>query len=69
MITKYRPDLEGYVSTNQPGATGDGYAMAEAVGAQLIQMDQIQIHPTVEQQLFYADCRGPARWRRNSGQL
>ena len=49
MITKYRPDLEGYVSTNQPGATGDGYAMAEAVGAQLIQMDQIQIHPTVEQ--------------------
>ncbi len=50
MIKQYRPDLEGYVSTNQPGATGDGYAMAEAVGAQLIQMDQIQIHPTVEQE-------------------
>lgn len=49
LITKYRPDLEGYVSTNQPGATGDGYVMAEAVGAELIQMDQIQIHPTVEQ--------------------
>lgn len=50
LILKYRPDLEGYVTTNQPGATGDGYVMAEAVGAELIQMDQIQIHPTVEQE-------------------
>lgn len=49
LITKYRPDLADYISTNQPGATGDGYVMAEAVGAELIQMDQIQIHPTVEQ--------------------
>ncbi|MEG2261421.1 MAG: flavocytochrome c [Raoultibacter sp.] len=49
MVTKYRPDLEGYVTTNQPGATGDGYVMAEDAGAELIQMDQIQIHPTVEQ--------------------
>lgn len=49
MITSYRPDLEGYVSTNQAGATGDGYVMAEAVGAELVQMDQIQIHPTVDQ--------------------
>ncbi len=50
MVTKYRPDLAGYVTTNQPGATGDGYLMAEAVGAELVQMDQIQIHPTVEQE-------------------
>lgn len=50
MVTKYRPDLAGYVTTNQPGATGDGYVMAENVGAELIQMDQIQIHPTVEQE-------------------
>lgn len=49
MVTKYRPDLKGYVTTNQPGATGDGYRMAEDAGAELIQMDQIQIHPTVEQ--------------------
>ncbi|MEG2459065.1 MAG: flavocytochrome c [Raoultibacter sp.] len=49
MVTKYRPDLAGYVTTNQPGATGDGYVMAEGAGAELIQMDQIQIHPTVEQ--------------------
>lgn len=50
MVTKYRPDLAGYVTTNQPGATGDGYVMAENAGAELIQMDQIQIHPTVEQE-------------------
>lgn len=48
MIHEYRPDLDGYISTNQPGATGDGYTMAQDCGAQLIQMDQIQIHPTVE---------------------
>ncbi len=47
LITKYRPDLASFTSTNQPGATGDGYLMAEAVGAELLQMDQIQIHPTV----------------------
>ena len=50
MVTKYRPDLEGYVTTNQPGATGDGYTMAEDAGAELVQMEQIQIHPTVEQE-------------------
>uniref|UniRef100_UPI00248EDA75 FAD-binding protein n=1 Tax=Eggerthella sinensis TaxID=242230 RepID=UPI00248EDA75 len=49
MVVQYRPDLKGYVTTNQPGATGDGYTMAESAGAELVQMDQIQIHPTVEQ--------------------
>ncbi|QKF07259.1 flavocytochrome c [Berryella wangjianweii] len=61
MVTKYRPDLKGYVTTNQSGATGDGYAMAEAAGAELVQMDQIQIHPTVQQehsQLIAEGIRG-----------
>lgn len=49
MVVKYRPDLKGYVTTNQPGATGDGYTLGENAGAELVQMDQIQIHPTVEQ--------------------
>lgn len=47
LIAKYRPDLKDYASTNQPAATGDGYVMAEEAGAELVQMDQIQIHPTV----------------------
>ena len=49
MFTKYRPELEGYVTTNHAGATGDGIVMAEKIGAELVDIDQIQIHPTVEQ--------------------
>lgn len=49
MYTQYRPDLKGTVTTNAPGATGDGIVMAEAVGADLVDIEQIQLHPTVEQ--------------------
>ncbi len=49
MYTSYRPDLKGTVTTNAPGATGDGIVMAEAVGADLVDIEQIQLHPTVEQ--------------------
>lgn len=49
MYAKYKPELKGYVTTNAPGATGDGIVMGEAVGAQLVDIDQIQIHPTVHQ--------------------
>ncbi|KRL90373.1 flavocytochrome c [Limosilactobacillus ingluviei] len=48
-ISRFRPDLVNYKTTNQPGATGDGLQLAEAVGAELMQMDLIQIHPTVQQ--------------------
>ena len=50
MIAMYRPDLAEYVTTNAPGVQGDGMVMAQAAGANLIQMDQIQIHPTVYQE-------------------
>lgn len=49
MYTQYRPDLKGTVTTNAPGATGDGIVMAQEVGADLTDIDQIQLHPTVEQ--------------------
>lgn len=49
MYTKYREELKGFVTTNTPGATGDGIVMAEAIGANLVDIEQIQIHPTVEQ--------------------
>ena len=48
-IKKYRPDLEGYVTTNQSGSTGDGITMIEKLGGQIVDMDKIQIHPTVQQ--------------------
>ena len=49
MIVRYRDDLKGTVTTSAPGITGDGILMAEAVGADLVDIDQIQLHPTVEQ--------------------
>ena len=49
MYTQFRPDLKGTVTTNAPGATGDGIVMAQAVGAALVDIEQIQLHPTVEQ--------------------
>jgi fumarate reductase flavoprotein subunit len=45
-VTKYRPEYAGFSSTNQPGATGDGLDLAVELGAKLVDMDQIQIHPT-----------------------
>ena len=47
MVEKYQPGLKGYMSTNAPGALGQGITMAEAIGADTVDMDQIQIHPTV----------------------
>lgn len=48
MVVSYKPELAGFASTNTSGITGDGIVMAEAVGAATVDMDQIQIHPTVE---------------------
>ena len=45
-VVKYKPEYKGFSSTNQPGATGDGLDLAAAFGARLVDMDQIQIHPT-----------------------
>ncbi|WP_054939664.1 flavocytochrome c [Paenibacillus ihuae] len=53
MITEVRPDLEGYVTTNQIGSTGDGIKMIEKVGGTTVDMDQIQVHPTVQQEKSY----------------
>lgn len=40
------PDLSAALTTsNMPGVTGDGIFMAEAVGAELVDMDQIQLLP------------------------
>ena len=48
-IEKYRPDLADYITTNQEGSTGDGITMIEKLGGQTVDMDKIQIHPTVQQ--------------------
>lgn len=47
MVVKYKSNLDGFGTTNHKGATGDAFAWVEKFNAQLIQMDQIQTHPTV----------------------
>ena len=42
--------LANAVTTNHAGATGDGILMAEAIGADTVDMNQIQLHPTVYQE-------------------
>lgn len=53
IIAQVRPDLEGYVTTNQAGSTGDGINMIEKMGGTTVDMDQIQVHPTVQQENSY----------------
>ena len=58
MYTQYRPDLKGTVTTNAPGATGDGIVMAQALGADLVDgTDHL-----------HADHRVRPRRRRHPGQ-
>jgi fumarate reductase flavoprotein subunit len=60
LLGKYRDDLKNYQTTNQPGATGDGILLAEAVGAKVVDMDQVQVHPTVQQDTDHAYLIGEA---------
>jgi len=46
MFTEYDAALKGFGTTNQPGATGDGITMAKEIGAGLVQIQEIQTHPT-----------------------
>lgn len=47
MVTEYKPELEGFATTNAAGIQGQGIEMAKRLGAGVVDMDQIQIHPTV----------------------
>lgn len=49
MVKEQNASLDGYVTTNAPGAQGQGITMATAEGidAATVDMDQIQLHPTV----------------------
>jgi len=53
MISEVRSDLKGLVTTNQIGSTGDGIKMIEKLGGTTVDMDQIQVHPTVQQEKSY----------------
>jgi fumarate reductase flavoprotein subunit len=44
MVVEYRPALQGYSYSCAPGSTGDGHLMAEAAGAELLNMDYIRVN-------------------------
>ena len=48
MVVSYKPELAGFMTTNASGIQGQGILMAQALGADTVDMDQIQIHPTVQ---------------------
>ena len=50
MIASIRPELDGFITTNAPGIQGQGIQMAQAVGADTVDLEQIQLHPTVHVQ-------------------
>lgn len=47
LVGFYKPQFKETASSNQPGATGEGVVLAEKIGAKVIDMEQIQIHPTM----------------------
>merc|ERR1712000_659827 len=46
LLKKHRPDTFDLASTNGTHATGDGHKMLMAIGANDIDMDKVQVHPT-----------------------
>lgn len=46
LMARFRPDLIGTATTNGPFAQGDGVLLGEELGAELIDMDKVQLHPT-----------------------
>lgn len=53
MVTDYNKDLDGFVTTNQAGSQGDGIKMIKKMGGATVDMQEIQIHPTVEQETSF----------------
>ncbi len=47
LVASFVPSLEGFGTTNHAGATGDGIELAENFDAGLVDIEQIQTHPTV----------------------
>ena len=55
LMQQYRPDLVGVPTTNGSFANGDGMRFGAEVGASLIDMDKVQLHPTA-----FIDPKDPA---------
>ncbi len=47
LVASFDAALKGFGTTNQPGATGDALGLVKPLDVALVDMDQIQTHPTV----------------------
>ncbi len=47
MVARLDSNLEGFGTTNAPSATGEGIEMIQSVGGKVVDMLEIQTHPTV----------------------
>ena len=48
MVAQYRPEYKDFSTSNHQGATGDAFAWVIPFNVPLVQMEQIQVHPTGE---------------------
>ncbi|GBG69316.1 hypothetical protein CBR_g4013 [Chara braunii] len=55
LLKEYVPEIRNLATTNGPFATGDGVKIAKEIGAGLMHMDQVQLHPT-----GFVDPKDPA---------
>ena len=46
LLKEYVPNIMKFPTTNGPQTRGDGMKIARSIGADLVDMDQVQIHPT-----------------------
>ena len=46
LMNKFRPDLKSLPTTNGSHCTGDGIKMSQQVGADVVDMEWVQVHPT-----------------------
>lgn len=45
-LIEYRPDIKDFPTTLGSQTTGDGIKIAQKIGAKLVDMDRVQLHPT-----------------------
>ncbi|MDC7235329.1 MAG: flavocytochrome c [Spirochaetales bacterium] len=46
-VVRFKPELAGFGTTNHPGATGDAIDLVDPLNVALVDIEQIQTHPTV----------------------
>ncbi|CAN0581851.1 unnamed protein product, partial [Ectocarpus sp. 12 AP-2014] len=46
LLSEFAPERLHLATTSGPQATGDGVRLGQAAGAGLVDMDQVQVHPT-----------------------